>query len=292
MQLELFHIKDMDTVVNVSSVKQRSPFRYPGGKTWLIPVVRQWLTSLANKPEVLIEPFAGGGIVSLSVAAENLADHVLMIELDSQVAAVWKTILGDDAEWLSEKILNFNMTYDNLQTELSKKPENIREDAFRTILRNRTSHGGILANGAGLLKNGESGKGIFSRWYPVTLSRRILNINKYKDRIDFLQDDGIKIINNYKMNQDVVYFIDPPYTAAGKKAGMRLYKHNQIDHEGLFTLLESVKGEFLMTYDNEEKIIGMAVDSGFKFEKVAMSNTHHAKMNELIISKNLDWLNK
>ena len=26
-------------VVNVASVKQRSPFRYPGGKTWLVPEV-------------------------------------------------------------------------------------------------------------------------------------------------------------------------------------------------------------------------------------------------------------
>jgi hypothetical protein len=26
-------------VVNVASVKQRGPFRYPGGKTWLVPEV-------------------------------------------------------------------------------------------------------------------------------------------------------------------------------------------------------------------------------------------------------------
>jgi hypothetical protein len=26
-------------VVNVACVKQRSPFRYPGGKTWLVPDV-------------------------------------------------------------------------------------------------------------------------------------------------------------------------------------------------------------------------------------------------------------
>ena len=29
--------------VNVASVPQRSPFRYPGGKTWLVPYVRSWL---------------------------------------------------------------------------------------------------------------------------------------------------------------------------------------------------------------------------------------------------------
>ena len=33
-------------IVNVASVPHRSPFRYPGGKTWLAPRVRQWLLSL------------------------------------------------------------------------------------------------------------------------------------------------------------------------------------------------------------------------------------------------------
>ena len=37
-------------IVNVASGKQLSPFRYPGGKTWLVPTVRSWLKSLPNKP--------------------------------------------------------------------------------------------------------------------------------------------------------------------------------------------------------------------------------------------------
>ncbi len=80
--------QDCKKIVNVASVPQRSPFRYPGGKTWLVPHIRQWLASRKSPPNDFIEPFAGGGIVSLTVAAENLADHVTMVELDEQVAAV------------------------------------------------------------------------------------------------------------------------------------------------------------------------------------------------------------
>jgi hypothetical protein len=36
---------EMTEPVNVASVPQRSPFRYPGGKTWLIPYIRSWLAS-------------------------------------------------------------------------------------------------------------------------------------------------------------------------------------------------------------------------------------------------------
>ena len=45
MQPYLFPKYYFDRPVNVASVPQRSPFRYPGGKTWLIPHIRRWLTS-------------------------------------------------------------------------------------------------------------------------------------------------------------------------------------------------------------------------------------------------------
>ena len=52
-----------------------------------------------------------------------------------------------------------------------------------------------------------------------------------RNRIDFRQDDGLKTLEEYKSRPDVAFFIDPPYTAGGKKAGKRLYKHYGIDHE-------------------------------------------------------------
>ena len=65
-------------VVNVSSVPQRSPFRYAGGKTWLIPTIRRWLP--VNSQVNLIEPFCGGGIVSLTAVAENRVKKATIIK--------------------------------------------------------------------------------------------------------------------------------------------------------------------------------------------------------------------
>jgi DNA adenine methylase len=87
-----------------------------------------------------------------------------------------------------------------------------------------------------------------------------------------------------------MYFIDPPYTAAGKKAGARLYTYFDIDHEKLFTIVENLKGDFLMTYDNALGVKQMADQHGFETELVAMKSTHHAEMTELIIGRNLEWL--
>jgi hypothetical protein len=69
-----------------------------------------------------------------------------------------------------------------------------RDRAFRTILKNRTFHGGILAEGSGLIKDGENGKGILSRWYPETLAKRIRAIASICDRITFIKGDGIQVM--------------------------------------------------------------------------------------------------
>jgi DNA adenine methylase len=89
--------------------------------------------------------------------------------------------------------------------------------------------------------------------------------------------------------QDTVFFIDPPYTAFGKKAGARLYKHNEINHQELFRIASTLKGEFLMTYDVNDQIRHLAQQYGFDAIEIAMKNTHHAKMTELLIGKNLGW---
>lgn len=289
-QTNLFKETEYRHIVNVASVPHRSPFRYPGGKTWLVPRIRQWLSSFHEKPAGFIEPFAGGGIVSLTVAFEDLASFITMVERDEQVAAVWKTILEDGSEWLASRIIEFDVTPETVQAEIAKEATSRHELAFQTILRNRVNHGGILAPGSGVIKNGESGKGIKSRWYPETLQRRISDIGRIKGRIRFIEGDGLSILKQNSARTDAVFFIDPPYTAAGKMAGRRLYAYNELDHEELFRIAATLQGDFLMTYDHAEGVEALARQHGFDTQAIAMKNTHHAEMTELLIGRDLSWL--
>src|ERR1035441_3311693 len=285
-----FELAEREKPVNVSSVPQRSPFRYPGGKTWLVPLFRRWMMSLPSQPATIVEPFAGGGIISLTAAFEQLADSVVMVELDDQIAAVWETILAGDAQWLAKRILNFDLSPESAKAEFAKSPKSQCERAFQTILKNRTAHGGILAEGAGVLKNGENGKGILSRWYPQTIARRITNIELVAERIEFIHGDAFEVITQHRKNKDTVFFIDPPYTAGGKSAGSRLYTHSVVDHEKLFSICKNLKGDFLMTYDNAEEVLALAKRHGFETKAVSMKNTHHAEMDELLIGRDLSWV--
>jgi hypothetical protein len=45
-----------------------------------------------------------------------------------------------------------------------------------------------------------------------------------------------------------------------------------------------------MTYDDAEGVRSIADHCALKYQSVAMKNTHHSEMTELIISRDLDWL--
>ncbi len=280
----------LEQVINVSQVKQLSPFRYPGGKTWLVPHIKHWLIQQKQRPDHFIEPFAGGGIVSLTVAYERLAKHVIMSEIDQDIAAVWRTIFEGDVQWLVNKIVSFDLTKETAQLTLAEEPGSVEERAFQTILRNRISHGGIITQGAGIIKNGENGKGLTSRWYPATLRKRIEEISKIKTRITFVQSDGFNITREYLNHTNILFFFDPPYTAGGKSAGRRLYTHSEIDHNNLFYLASKIKGSFLMTYEISDEVKSMAAEHSFDTAYIPMQNRHNAIMKELLVSNDLSWL--
>ncbi|NKC14397.1 MAG: DNA adenine methylase [Gammaproteobacteria bacterium] len=271
-------------VPNVAAVPQRSPLRYPGGKTWLVPHIREWLR--ATRPEILIEPFAGGAIVSLTAVMEDLVGSAIMVEIDRDVAAFWHSALESGAT-LGRRILQFEPTRAALEKMCVEPPATVFEHGFRTLVLNRTRRGGILAPGASFARHGENGKGLLSRWYPETLAARIEAIRQYADRLIFFEGDGLKALPILLAGwgRRAAVFIDPPYTAPrGKRAGSRLYAHSEIDHAGLFRILAEVRPNFLMTYDAAPEIVELVREYDFDAVGIAMKNTHHNRISELVIT--------
>lgn len=273
--------------VNVAQVAQLSPFRYPGGKTWLVPELRRWLTTL--KPaSSFVEPFAGGASCSLMVASEQRAELVWIGEIDADVAAVWRTIFNSkpiDVKWLCNEILEFDVNEKAVRAILASEPKKLRDVAWRTIVRNRMQRGGILAPGAGLVKGGENGNGLLSRWYPETLVTRIEKLQALRGRINVRQADAFELIAEHANDKTAVFLIDPPYTAGGKNAGSRLYTHHAIDHELLFSTMAKVKGSVMMTYDDAPEVRALAERFGFSQHRVPMKSTHHEVHKELILTR-------
>ena len=273
----------------------RSPFRYPGGKNWLVNYVGAWFAHFPGKPTEFVEPFAGGGSISLAVAFEKLADRVTMVELDQDVAAVWDTIINDEggARWLGDRIAAFSLTPESIDTLLAALPSSRREQAFRTVVRNRINRGGILTSRAGRLKNGEqradgTPRGLLSRWYPDTLKRRITAIADVRERIEFVEGDGLKTLKQRANRPDAVFFIDPPYVVGGRQ----LYAQYELDHEHLFELADALSGDFLITYDDDPQVRDLANKYHFEIVTVSVQTAHHKHKAELLLGRDLTWIRK
>lgn len=275
---------------NVATIEQRSVFRYPGGKTWFVPWLERWLHSIARCPRLFVEPFAGGGIASLTAVARSLVHRALIVEKDPVVATVWRVCLSKDAKALARKIRDFAFTEESVRgVMIETRPATDDLDAaFRVILLNRIRRGGVLANGAGVLKRGENGKGLASRWYPETLAKRVEAIHQLRSRIEFREGDGLKIIDEFSSWSSAAIYCDPPYTQAAK----RLYTCWEFDHEGLFDRLDRGKGNVLLTYDNTAEVRKWARNAQLAYTKIPMKTTGHRIKQELVIGRDLTWLRR
>ena len=56
--------------------------------------------------------------------------------------------------------------------------------------------------------------------------------------------------------------------------------------------MQRVRGDFLMSYDNTAEVRALAGRFGFASRPIALKNTHHAKMTELLIGRDLSWLDE
>jgi DNA adenine methylase len=117
------------------------------------------------------------------------------------------------------------------------------------------------------------------------LRDRILAIDYIKDKISFISGDAFTVLEQNLNNESAYFFIDPPYTVAGK----RLYTYFNIDHERLFELTAKLKGKFMLTYDDTTEIRNLANKFNLKYKTIPMKTTLHYEKNEIIISDNFTW---
>lgn len=221
---------------------------------------------------------------------EGLVRSAEISELDSQVAAVWKTVTCEDSAWLQNKIREFKVSRARVQTVLfDEKPRGIKEVAFSTIVRNRMAHGGLMADGAGILRKGEDKLGLRSRWYSRTLCDRITMIMSLRGRLIVREESAFDALRRHKHDVDAYYFIDPPYTFGKRRPGSRLYRHHRLDHGRLFDRMRELKGNFLATYEWNDEIQKKAKEHRFDFVRLSMKTRHHVKTDEILIGNDLSW---
>lgn len=241
------------------------PLRYPGGKRRLILAVADLLERSRNPIKLLVEPFAGGAAVSVTLMECGFVEEIALADKDEMVAAFWKVVFSREAGLLAEQIRNAEVTV----AEWKRLKHLQRANAFQTDLErayaclflNRTSFSGILHRKVGPIGGpGQTSKyKIDCRFNRESLSNRIVELSRLRSKVRFVRHQGyertISDINKSSLAretpQHVAWYLDPPFF---EKAD-RLYRHvfTEADHLRLQANLKRLRGHWILSYDNVEQ---------------------------------------
>lgn len=80
--------------------------------------------------------------------------------------------------------------------------------------------------------------------------QRIDEISKRLDKVIIENKNAFELIKNYD-NPNQFFYCDPPYS---KGEGYKVVSTKDFEHETLAEILKNIKGRFLLSYDDSEKI--------------------------------------
>jgi DNA adenine methylase len=217
-----------------------SPLRYPGAKRRLSGYIQRILELNNTRPELFVEPFAGGASISLHLLKCSHVERIGLIDKDPLVAAFWKTVFWD-SDWLIEQIETIEISIENWKYFKYSKHATKREKAI----------GGW----------GQKSKyKIDCRFTRETLIKRIREAAELKDRVAFVWNMRWEVgIDRIRKNQakgkfpkDVFFYFDPPFFEKADK----LYTHffHPDDHLNLRDYIANLKDPWVLSYDSGPKV--------------------------------------
>ncbi len=238
-----------------------SPFRYPGGKAFFADELHKAVKQLPGGITAYLEPFAGGAGAAIRLLGAGAVDEVHLNDADIRVFSAWSAIINENSRFLDalQEVPVDMSTWRHCKSIVDNpaSASDLFEVGFATFFLNRTNRSGIV-QGAGPI-GGYEQAGAWTldvRFNREAMMERVRWLGKNNHRVRLYNYDGLRFIKETADKIDLnrsLYFIDPPYVAAGS----RLYMNgmSERDHRLLGAYLCSgVIPHWIVTYDDCDPI--------------------------------------
>lgn len=242
------------------SKSNKSPLRYPGGKTRACHLLQKIIEKHFKISEFncLLSPFFGGGSFEFYFNNQyNLP--VIANDKFQPLVNFWKVSQHDNQQ-LCSQLDNYlgkvsKELFNQFRQRISTLSDPIQQAGIYFII-NRCSFSGATLSGGFSLQSSKD------RFTKSSIDRiKGLDLSDFT----FTNDDFESFLSNY---QEGLLFLDPPYYLEQKSKlyGHKGDLHEYFDHERLFTCLKKHQSWF-MTYNNCQHIRDMYSD----FEIIELS---------------------
>lgn len=274
----------------MKKLKIVSPLRYPGGKSAFVPYIAAFLQEHLLAGCTLVEPYAGGASVSLSLLSMGLINGAILAEADPLLYAFWRCVFYSTSalcKLISETPVNIQ-TWFELQDYLHGQPltkYGIRKSAMAGLFLNRMNFSGILhAKPIGGLSQSSKYK-IDCRFNKDRIVSLIMDISRFRDRIEVVNQDALDLLTDRSAllrGGSCLIYIDPPYYEQGK----RLYRHyyQDKDHIKLAKHLHHQDCPWLVSIDSHPRIRELYMDRFLLDVKAKYTAKSKRHADELLVS--------
>jgi DNA adenine methylase len=225
-----------------------TPFRYPGAKNKLLPILREYLDPIIINHNSFIDVFVGGGSVLLDIAQRYPVVKLYANDKDQWMFHFWNVVSGDDENQFKDllRLINQKPTL-QLFYDLKNTPTtNPVECAYRAIFFNRTTFSGIFYSGPIGGKEQKSKYTVDCRYNSEKLKKKIQFCRKLLigrtivTGLDFADYSDL-------WNTDIPAYLDPPYYVKGDV--LYIEKMDSFQHEKLAALIQ-YRENWVMSYDD------------------------------------------
>lgn len=259
-------MKSAETLTKPPRSKFHSPLRYPGGKRRLVPYVAAAIEANNLKPDLFVEPFAGGASVSLELLATDRVERIALADTDPMIAGFWHTVFdtGPNGEknfrWLLRQVENCDLdlaTWDRMKTTRWRALHTL---GFAGLYLNRTSFNGSLYRSAGPI-GGRSQSGTYTvgaRFPREKLVKRLEACREFADKVEFVRcDDAMRVVKSARALArreawEAFFYFDPPFWAKAKWLYSTWFSH--LEHGELAQQLVFLREPYLLSYDKADEI--------------------------------------
>lgn len=259
-------------IVTAPSVKNKSPLRYPGGKTRAIQILERYVAEHFPSKTVLLSPFFGGGSFELANKSKlKVYGNDLFVPLYN----FWKVQQAQPHELVKAIRAKMPVTKESFQTMRASILENPNtlDQAASYFCINRCSFSGATLCG------GFSAQAAQGRLTESSL--QTLTACDTKD-IEFSNMDCVAFLDSHPQTTETFVYADPPYYISSYIYGKDGDMHTSFNHEAFAAAIQK-RSDWMISYNDCDYIRNLYKDCRIMKESWSYGMNASKKSSEIII---------